>query len=347
MPSFTNVNNAAITTGMPPEVTGISGNYFLDPDTGEEVMMNSAKYLRCETILAAAARAGRKVAMVTAKEKLRDILSRDLKGMAFSAEKASEAKKATHGIDDVEELVGRPQPKIYGADASLYVLDAGIALIRAGRADFLYLSLTDWVQHAFAPDEPEALQFMAAIDRRIGELLDLGAVVGATADHGMNAKANPDGSPRVVFIESEIDEALGTGAKVICPITDPYVAHHGALGSAVTVHLAEHHDVETVAAHLRTLPGVEEVFDRDAAAAELELPADRIGDLYVLAASDAVLGRTLSDHDLSQLHGTLRSHGGMHETMVPMLVSEPIDSPPEECRNFDIFQLTCNFGADA
>jgi len=187
---------------------------------------------------------------------------------------------------------------------------------------------------------------MAAIDRRIGELLDLGAVVGATADHGMNAKANPDGSPRVVFIESEIDEALGTGAKVICPITDPYVAHHGALGSAVTVHLAEHHDVETVAAHLRTLPGVEEVFDRDAAAAELELPADRIGDLYVLAASDAVLGRTPSDHDLSQLHGTLRSHGGMHETMVPMLVSEPVESPPAGCRNFDIFHLTCNFGAD-
>ena len=51
MPSFTNVNNAAITTGMPPEVTGISGNYFLDPETGEEVMMNSSKYLRCETIL--------------------------------------------------------------------------------------------------------------------------------------------------------------------------------------------------------------------------------------------------------------------------------------------------------
>ena len=73
LPSFTNVNNACMVTGAPPAVTGISGNYFLDLETGEAVMMNSSKYLRCPTILAAAARAGRKVAMVTAKDKLREI----------------------------------------------------------------------------------------------------------------------------------------------------------------------------------------------------------------------------------------------------------------------------------
>lgn len=345
MPSFTNVNNSAITTGVPPSETGISGNYFLDPDTGSEVMMNSATFLRCETILAAAAKAGRKVAMVTAKEKLRDILSRNLEGMAFSAEKASEAKLATHGIDDVEALVGRGQPAIYGADASLYVLDAGVALIKEGRADFCYLSLTDWVQHAFAPTEPEALDFMAGIDTRIGELLDLGAIVAATADHGMNAKANADGTPRVVFLETAINERFGVGAKVICPITDPYVAHHGALGSAVTIHLSPSHDHNAVAEFLQTLPGVEEVLSRDRAVTRLELPADRIGDLYVLSARDAVLGRTPEDHDLSQLHGTLRSHGGLHETMVPLLLSEPV-VPSGDLRNFDIFHLACGGGGD-
>jgi phosphonoacetate hydrolase len=281
--------------------------------------------------------------MVTAKEKLRDILSRDLAGMAFSAEKASEAAMATHGIDDVEAMVGRPQPEIYGADASLYVLDAGIALIEQGRADFCYLSLTDWVQHAFAPTEPEALAFMAEIDQRIGKLLDLGAVVGATADHGMNAKANLDGTPRVVFIESAINEQFGEGAKVICPITDPYVAHHGALGSAVTVHLGPDHDAAVVAEFLATLPGVDDVMRRDRAASRLELPADRIGDLYVLSTRDAVLGRTPGDHDLSQLHGTLRSHGGLHETMVPLLLSEPV-VPSSDPRNFDIFHLACGGG---
>ena len=55
LPSFTNVNNASIVTGMPPSVTGISGNFFLDPQTGQQVMMNSARYLRCETLLAAVA----------------------------------------------------------------------------------------------------------------------------------------------------------------------------------------------------------------------------------------------------------------------------------------------------
>ena len=343
MPSFTNVNNSAITTGVPPHTTGIPGNFFLDPDSGEEVMMNSAKFLRCETILAAAAKAGRKVAMVTAKEKLRDILSRGLDGMAFSAEKASEAHLETHGIDDVEALVGRSQPEIYGADASLFVLDAGVALIASGRADFCYLSLTDWVQHAFAPTEPEALAFMAAIDERIGALLDLGAVVAATADHGMNAKANADGTPRVVFIESAINGAFGDGAKVICPITDPYVAHHGALGSAVTIHLGQDHDAAAVAAFLEGLPGVDEVMLRERAASRLELPPDRIGDLYVLSTRDAVLGRTPGDHDLSQLHGTLRSHGGLHEVMVPLLLSEPV-VPSGDPRNFDIFHLACGGG---
>ena len=38
LPSFTNVNNAAIVTGMPPKVTGICGNFFLNPETGEEVI---------------------------------------------------------------------------------------------------------------------------------------------------------------------------------------------------------------------------------------------------------------------------------------------------------------------
>src|SRR5947209_1363030 len=88
MPSFTNVNNASIVTGVPPSVHGIGGNFFYDASTGQEVMMNSAKFLRAETIFPAAARAGRKVAVVTAKEKLRDIFASGLierGGIAFSS----------------------------------------------------------------------------------------------------------------------------------------------------------------------------------------------------------------------------------------------------------------------
>ena len=349
LPSFTNVNNAAITTGAPPSVTGFGGNFFIDPDSGEEVMMNTAKYLRCGTILAAAAKAGRKVAMVTAKNKLLGILSHDLDGIAFSAEKAGEAQEATHGIGGVEELVGQPTPKIYSGEASLFTLAAGAAMIERGLADFLYLSLTDYMQHKFAPHTPESLDFYQGIDTEIGRMLELGAVVGATADHGMNAKNGPDGQPNVIYLETLLTEKFGQGIKVICPITDPYVVHHGALGSEVMVYLPDPAQTRAVADWVGQLDGITEVYDREAAGRKLELPTDRIGDLIVMSGRDVVIGRTPEYHDLSVLKGGLRSHGGRYEEMVPLLLSEPLSDPyvakaAADPRNFDIFDFVCNGG---
>ena len=351
LPSFTNVNNAAIVTGMPPAVTGLSGNFFLDPDTGEEVMMNSAHFLRCETILEGAAQAGRKVAMVTAKEKLRDLLSPgliedDMRGMAFSAEKAAEAREDTHGIADVEALVG-DTPDIYSGEASVYVLRAGVALVEAKRADFLYLSLTDYIQHKFAPEEEGALEFYQALDEQLGRLTDLGCLMGITADHGMNAKSDEEGKPRVIYLEDALRERFGDGSKVICPITDPYVVHHGALGSYVTVHLEEREKVNEIAEWMRGLDGVTEVLEKGEAAASLELPADRIGDLVVMSAADTVLGRSPEYHDLSQLGRPLRSHGGRFETQVPFIFSGPLNDgysakSKKDPRNFDVFDYVCN-----
>ncbi|SVA18835.1 uncharacterized protein METZ01_LOCUS71689 [marine metagenome] len=351
LPSFTNVNNAAIVTGAPPAVTGLSGNFFLDPDTGEEVMMNSADFLRCETILAAAASAGRKVAMVTAKEKLRDLLSPGLLtdgvvGMAFSSEKAAEASEPTHGISNIEALAGETPP-IYSGEASVYVLRAGVALVEAGQADFLYLSLTDYIQHKFAPQEEGALEFYEALDVELGRLTDLGCHLGITADHGMNAKCRGDGTPRVIYLEDELSKEFGEGNKVICPITDPYVAHHGALGSYVTVHLAELGRADEIAEWVGGLEGVTEVLGKVQAADLLELPADRIGDLVVMSAADTVLGRSPEHHDLSQLDRPLRSHGGRFETMVPFIFSSPLNAEyaakaASDPRNFDVFDYVCN-----
>jgi len=362
MPSFTNVNNSSIVTGVPPSVHGISGNFFYDEVTSQEVMMNSAKYLRAETILAAAARAGRKVAVVTAKEKLRDIFAAGLVGpppaghggMAFSSEKANQASQQSHGISDVETVVGRPTPPIYSAEASLYVLWAGVALLEQDRADFLYLSTTDFMQHKFAPDSPESLDFYAAIDHELGRLLELGAVLGVTADHGMNAKQKPDGSPNVIYLESELTREFGSGFRVILPITDPYVVHHGALGSYAVIHLPNSQPesvraklANSVREWLLALPGVTEVHDRAAAALKLELPPDRLGEFVVLSGRDVVLGRTPEYHDLNVLKNGLRSHGGRYEEMVPFIVSEPLrpeHAAKASCdpRNFDIFDFTIN-----
>ncbi len=348
LPSFTNVNNSSIITGASPAVHGISGNFFYDAAKDQEVMMNSAEYLRAETILAAAANAGRKVAVVTAKEKLRDILSHKMTGIAISAEKANQAKKETHGVNNVEEVVGHKTPVIYSADASLFVLRAGVAFIEKGLADFLYLSLTDYMQHTYAPEAEESLAFYEAMDAEVGKLIQLGAIVGATADHGMNAKVKADGSPNVLFVEDMLEAQFGgNGFRVICPITDPYVKHHGALGSYVVVHLSDKSKINEVKNWLAIQPGITEVYDRATAVRVLEQPEDRIGDLVVMSGRDVVVGRRPQYHDLSALDGTLRSHGGRYEEMVPMVISHPLNAAYKmkaagDPRNFDIFDFTIN-----
>jgi phosphonoacetate hydrolase len=349
MPSFTNVNNSSIVTGVPPSVHGIGGNFFYDASADLEVMMNSARFLRAETIFPGAQRAGRKVAVVTAKEKLRDIFAHGLiepGGIAFSSEKAAAAQSQTHGIGDLEALVG-PTPPIYSGDASLYVLRAGVKLLERGLGDFLYLSTTDYIQHKFAPEAASALDFYAGVDVELGRLLNSGAVVGLTADHGMNAKQKADGSPNVIYLETALVEKFGKGFRVILPITDPYVAHHGALGSFAQVHLPPGSKMDAVQNYIRELPGITEVLDRPTATRLMELPADRIGDLVVCAGRDVVLGRTPQWHDLKALEGGLRSHGGRYEEMVPFLLSQPLipsfaTRAKADVRNFDIFDFTCN-----
>jgi phosphonoacetate hydrolase len=350
VPTFTNVNNGAIVTGTPPSETGICGNYFLDPDTGEEVMMNHSRFLRNDTILAAAESAGRKVAFITAKDKLRELYAKGMRetSLHFSAECADETETRC-GVD-IEAMVG-PKPSIYSGDASVYVLAAGVKLIEEGLSDFLYLSLTDYIQHAYAPDEPASLSFYAQLDEQIGKLLSMGVLVAATADHGMNAKIDEHGQPKVIYLETELAKRFGPGHRVICPITDPYVVHHGALGSAVTVHLAESYRkpaaLKEVCDWILRLDGVTEVYPRELAVAKCQLAADRIGDLYVFAGRDVVIGKTRETHDLSKLERTLRSHGGRYEEMVPMLLSRPLNERYQrlaagDVRNFDVFDFACN-----
>ena len=347
LPSYTNVNNAAIVTGVCPSRTGISGNFFLDPETGDEVLMQSASYLRADSICAVASENGRKVAFVTAKDKLRKFLSHGLQGISFSAECADQATERTHGISDVEQCVGMQTPEIYSADASVFVLWAGARLIEQKKADFLYLSLTDYVQHKHAPGDPSAIEFCEALDEPIGRMLELGAVVGITADHGMNAKMDK-GRPKVIYLETLLNRKFGRGAvRVICPITDPYVKHHAGLGSLVMVHVANRSQIGRVQEAVLAIDGVTEVHNQRTAAAKLELPADRIGDLVVLAGRNVVIGRSRRHHDMSQLDGELRSHGGRYEEMVPLITSHPLTEQYLELaaadpRNFDVFDFVCN-----
>ncbi len=349
MPTFTNPNNVSIVTGVAPAVHGISGNYVLDRETGAERMITDASLLRCGTILAAMANAGVRVAAVTAKDKLLRLLAHRLHGIGFSAEHADRATQVVNGIAEVEALVGRPKPDQYSADLSLFVLDAGLRLLQRGDAQLLYLSLSDYVQHAHAPGEPEADAFNHAVDQRIGQLIEAGAVVAAIADHGMNDKCRADGSPNVVYLETELNRRFGDGAvRVICPIADPFVRHHGALGSFVRVYLRRADDIAALMAATAELPGVAEVLDGATAARRFDLPLDLEGDFVVLGDAATVIGATPAEHDLAGLAGhRLRSHGGLEEQSVPFILSRRLNEhgaalAARGLRNFDVFDLALN-----
>ncbi len=343
VPSFTNPNNLSIVTGVPPSVHGICGNYFYDPATDREVMMNDPAYLRAPTLLAAFADAGASVAVVTAKDKLRGLLGHGLRGICFSAEKADQATQATAGIDDVPALVGMAVPSVYSAELSEFVFAAGVRLLETRRPDLMYLSTTDYVQHKCAPGAAGANAFYAMMDRYLARLDALGALVALTADHGMSAKTDAAGRPHIVFLQEMLD-AIAAGHRVILPITDPYVVHHGALGSFATVYLAPGADRARIAEAIAAVDGVEAVLTREQAAQRFELPPDRIGDLVVVADHLTVLGTRAAEHDLSGLTVPLRSHGGLSEQKVPLLFNRKLQglAPGRRLRNFDVFDLALN-----
>jgi phosphonoacetate hydrolase len=341
MPTFTNPNNVSIVTGAPPSVHGIAGNYCLDRETGREIMMTDDRLMRSETILALMAAAGVKTAAITAKDKLRKLLGRNLGGLCVSSECADA---------EIEALVGRTKPDMYSADLSLFVLDAGLALLERQRAQLLYLSLSDYVQHAHAPGDPEADAFHRAVDDRVRRLVELGAVVGLVADHGMNDKALPGGEPNVIFLEDALNDRFGAGAvRVICPITDPFVRHHGALGSFVRVYARGAADLAALIAASAALPGVALVLDGPQAAQRFEMPLDREADFVVLGDDHTAIGASRAEHDLTGLAGhRLRSHGGLGEQQVPFILSRPLTpeyrrlAEARPLRNFDIFDFALN-----
>jgi len=325
MPTFTNPNNVSIVTGVPPARHGITGNFFLDPRTGRAVMMNHASFLRADTILAAFSQSGANVVAITAKDKLRLLLAAGLTGVCVSAENE-----------------GQP---VYSARLSEHVLERGVELMRSSRPDLTYLSTSDYVQHTYPPGSPEANRFYGVVDGHLAELDRLGATLVVTADHGMRAKADEDGRARIVFLQTVLDEWFGAGTTtVILPITDPYVAHHGSLGSFATIHVRSTHITSSLIERVSEVPGIDVVLEREAACARFDLPADRIGDVVVCADARTVIGTRPSEHDLSALRAPLRSHGGLAEREVPMLGNAPIGGTGRErrFRNYDAFWIGLN-----
>ncbi len=354
MPSFTCPNNMSIVTGAEPVVHGISGNFYLDRETNEPVVMTGPELLRTRSVMAEFSCHGAKVASVTAKDKLRKQLQKGMNfsggSVSFSSQFADQCTMEENGIENVLDYVGQPHPDIYSAELSLFVLDAGIKLLEDRRLDILYLSLTDFIQHTYAPGEPEADQFYIDLDARFGRLQELGAVVALTADHGMSDKADQDGNPNVVWLQDILEDALGAGScTVICPIADAFVGHHGSLGGFVRVYCHSGMTRDRVIEVIKDVPGVAKIWTAEAVSEELEQPLDREGDVAVMGDEKTVIGAHAVDHDLSALKGKrLRTHGSVWEADVPLVISEPLNDTYAArgakggLRSHDLFDFAIN-----
>ncbi|MDG1935946.1 MAG: phosphonoacetate hydrolase [Paracoccaceae bacterium] len=344
IPSFTNPNNLSIATGRPPSVHGICGNFLFDPDTGEEVMMNDVRFLRAPTIFQNFYEAGAKVAIVTAKDKLRALLGSGMafdedRARCFSAEKSASSTLTEHGQDAAADWLGMPQPNVYSAQLSEFVFAAGVKLMQEWSPDVMYLTTTDYIQHKYSPNDAEAKSFYQVFDTYLHQLDAMGAAIIVTADHGMKPKHLPDGSPAVVYVQDLLDDWLGdAAARVILPITDPYVVHHGALGSFATAYLPETADIADIVAKLQATAGITDVFTKAQAVDRFELPADRIGDIVMVSGENMTIGTSEHRNDLAALDVPLRSHGGLTEQEVPFIANRVLDLPSQPVlRNFDAF----------
>lgn len=354
VPSFTCPNNMSIITGAPVCVHGISGNFYLDAKNWQPVVMTGPELLKAPSILSGFADNDEKVVSITAKDKLRRQLQKGLDmqcgHISFSAECAQQCTLQENGISDVLRYVGLPQPDRYSAELSLFVLKAGLKILRDRRPTLMYLSLTDFVQHKCAPEDDEALYFYEALDEVFGELCREDINLGLTADHGMSDMSNDKGEPEVIWLQDVLDAALGAGETiVICPITDAFVAHHGALGGLVRVWSKGKASAQDIIEVVQQIPGIDLALDKERAVRMFELDAQSEADVVVLAKRHVCIGASRSKHDLSGLSGRrLRSHGSLNELRVPFIMNRPLNetykvkSSTEIIRNRNIFEYLIN-----
>tara|TARA_Y100000590_G_scaffold426092_1_gene534768 strand:- start:1441 stop:2685 length:1245 start_codon:yes stop_codon:yes gene_type:complete len=345
IPSFTNPNNISIITGQPSSIHGICGNFFYNSDTNEEVMMNDPKYLRAPTIFEKYYEVNARIAIVTAKDKLLKLLGNGLKYddqrvISFSAEKSDQATLLENGIENINSWIERPVPNVYSQDLSEFVMASGVKLMKEFKPNILYLSTTDYIQHKYPPGHEVANNFYIMFDKYLGELNAMNVTMIITADHGMKPKSKNDGSPNAVFLQDYLDKAFGKDeTKVILPITDPYVVHHGALGSFATIYINNKNIINSVIKEINKIKDIEVVLNNLEACSMYNLPSDRMGDIICMSSEYMTIGSSEKKHNLRDLKEPLRSHGGLHEREVPFIVNKKIKEidNTKQLYNYDAF----------
>ena len=100
---------------------------------------------------------------------------------------------------------------------------------------------------------------------------------------------------------------------------------------------------------VRNIDGIESVMDKETVCREFDMPADREGDVAVIAQANVCIGGSQADHDLKGLEGhRLRTHGGTSEIKVPFIVNFPLNDSyklkagASTLKSYQIFDFAIN-----
>jgi phosphonoacetate hydrolase len=281
MPTFTNVNNVSILTGTTPKTHGIAGNFIYNELQRTEIPMVQSEFIRANSLLASAYNHGFDIVIVTAKEKLRKLLSHQLPIDALTAtdnlESADDIPSVTcislesAAIDAqtqqnnssssstslVRQLLLKSRstvPTIYDPEISIAVIEMGNALVqyiqskrRTPRPIIAFLSTTDYVQHKYAPFSEGANSFYKLLDKAVSDLLSThkDCIFALTADHGMSRKHDPEsGNLNIIYLEHLLN-TFDIPNRTILPITDAHIVHHASLGGYANIHIGSCHAPRT------------------------------------------------------------------------------------------------------
>jgi phosphonoacetate hydrolase len=311
MPSVTNANNTSICCGVWPEKHGITANFYLNETTGREEYMESADLVLAPTLFERARSAGVASALLSSKKKTITLLPRGA-SIVLSAEIPT------------PEWTGRlgKAPDIYSAEINHWLLKAALWILRhQPEVGVLYIHTTDYPMHMWPPEAEPSRRHLAGLDALLGECAAAApdAAILLTADHGMHHKT------RCWDLMKACDARGVTLRTAISAEQDKYLKHHSGYGGTSWVYLKSNRDSDRAAAVIEKLPGVQKVLTRTEAARRFLLMPSRIGELVVLGDRDTVFGSL--DSEVVNLPEEYRSHGGLSEAEVPLVIHNAAQAP--------------------
>lgn len=312
MPSVTNVNNASIITGVPPDINGITGNAFLNPATGKEELTEDPDLVLTPTIFERAHKAGVLSMLFSCKTKTVRLLSRGADD-TLAWETAS--------AEWLQRLGAKPD--IYSREVNYWMMEAALYTLQHDLGvGLLYIHTTDYPMHTWAPESAESREHLRKMDDYLARLIQAApdAAILITADHTVHHKS----------LCWDLDKACANrGVPVraaINPEKDKYFKHHMGMGGSEYIYLKSDSDREKVRDTILRLKGVKEVITRKEAARRYHLMPARIGDLVVLADSNTVFGQ-LESMESQALPDTYRTHGSLYEARVPVFIYNAKGAP--------------------